>query len=188
LRVYLARSTISGPAPCPDEGSFKEPVQTPVDETLARFIERLRERLIEDDGGWRLHALNFRSDDINGKADKAGRRAVSTFRYDAVPALELFNRASAFSEEPELERHPIVALAQTLSIRQIVDGQNRRDLCIYADESEAVHGFPASPLHASIRKSDPAIPKQNRTSMQILRSALADAFNQIVQLDRGLAT
>ncbi len=173
--------------PCPCEqcgaGSSFGPVAD--SEAVLRLVSR-RNALLREADGWRLAPASFARDDINGVEDKAGRRSVSTFRSgDKTPYDALVSRACAGNTEPDWTEDPVVAKARVSNLRAIVDPGGRREVCVYADSTEATDPLGTCDSHASIRKSEPAFERHQRQSIAILRSQLSDAFAEIRHLISG---
>ena len=154
-------------------------------EAVIRFVPRRNELLREGDR-WRLAPSSFAKDDINGVLDKGERRSVSSFRGGGkTPYDALVDRACSRNTEPDWVKDPVVAKAQVSDLRKIYDPSGRREICVYADTTDATDPFGICDGHASIRKSEPAFERHERQNIAIFRSQLSDAFTEIRHLISG---
>jgi hypothetical protein len=125
---------------------------------------------------------------INGARDKSGRRSVSSFRGGGrTPFDALIVRACSWNTEVAWGEDPVIAIAKAGRLRTIVDGDGRREICVYADSTDDNDPFGKSDSHASIRKSEPAHERHQRQDIAILRSKLFEAFAELRHLISGLA-
>jgi hypothetical protein len=173
--------------PCPCEKSGRHSCFGPVDdsEILIRFIAR-RTDVLTENGRARVSPTSFASADINGARDGLRRRSVSMFRGGGKTLYgELVERACAQNIEALWRDDPVIAVAEASDLRKISDESSRREICVYADKTEADDPFGVCESHVSVRKSDPSHARHQRQALALLRSRLSDAFTELRHLISG---
>lgn len=118
--------------------------------------------------GW-LSASAFPRDEVRGLKGKS----VSVLR-GMTPPDEVTRRGAALNKEPAWATDPVIARAPVLALRQIVDREQRREICVNADPVETPLGFCTT--HASVLRAFPPLDPKQLMEWATLREKLADAF------------
>ena len=120
----------------------------------------------------RLSAAAFPRDELRGIKGKS----VSVLR-GMTPPDEVTRRGAALNKEPAWASDPLIARAPVSALRQIVDREQRREICVNADPVETPLGF--CPTHASVLRAFPPLDPRQLMEWATLREELADAFAEI---------
>lgn len=159
--------------PCPCERIAPEGAPGPVadTETVIRFVPVAAWIAWDGEGKARLRPVAFPEDELKGSGDKS----VSVLR-GMTPSGEISRRAAARNKEPAWANDPVTAEASVLTLRQLLDKRQRREMCVNADPLETDLGF--CPTHASILRAYPPLDKEQRLAWAVLRLKLATAFSE----------
>ena len=168
---------MSEPEPCPCEDKVPDCSPGPVgdEETLVRFIKFASHVHSLGDGTFCLAPAAISQNDLQKKD-----RSLSSIREGFIGSEELRTRAATFAEEPGWKTDPVLARSSVLSLRSLVDGAGRREICVMSDPTLADDDpFGACPAHASARRSQPPLDPQKRTHWLLLRTQVGECFNWV---------
>lgn len=159
------------PPPCPCERDAPEGAPGPVEdtETVIRFVPSTAWIAWDEAGQAKLRPAAFPQDELQGGKGKS----VSVLR-GMTPPEEVAQRAATRTRESAWSGNPATAAALVLTLRQLLDQRERREICINADPVDTELGFCST--HASILRADPPLDKTQRLAWAILRLKLATAF------------
>jgi hypothetical protein len=163
---------------CPGEREAPLPAPGPVEcnETVVRFVP-LQTQLIRNAEGFPvLTAAAFPKDELRGVRGKS----VSVLRDEHTEAQETARRAQAMNREPMWSSDPVLARSLVISMRNIRDGEGRREVCVNADPTTDENDkLGACASHASILRANPPLDPAQRLEWQLLRIKLAEQFTEI---------
>lgn len=86
-------------------------------------------------------------------------------------------RGTALNKQPTWAADPVVAKARVLDPRQIVDRQQRREVCVNADPMDTPPGFCAT--HAGVLRAFPPLDPKQPMEWAMLREKLSDCFAEV---------
>jgi hypothetical protein len=173
------------PEPCPCETKIPPTSPGPVEdhEVLVRFVEFKTQVGCDETGRIFLLPAAVRQDDIKGKAG----RSFSIAREAHTDGDHLCIRALARTQEEDWKQNPVLARTHTKRLREIVDGAERREVCVNSDPTTAEKDpLGAFPGHASALRSDSPKDKKEIELRQIwlqIRTAVGDCFDDIRHAD-----
>jgi hypothetical protein len=171
------------PEACPCENNIPPTSPGPVEdqEVVVRFVEDQGHIGADASGKVFLVPTAIRKDDIQGKKG----RSLSLAREAYAERDDLERRAAARAEE-KWRQNPILALTHARQLRAILDGAQRREVCVNSDPlTDDLGTFPA---HASAVRSDPPKDDQLRQHWLQLRTAVGECFDDIRHADGNPAT
>lgn len=171
-----------GAGACPDEANAPRGAPGPVGdgERVVRCVP-LATHLVWNQGVAVLSITAIRREDLEGKDDKS----VSVLRDPLTQAGEIDRRATAQNRQFEWMGDAVVARAEVIELRQLVDAYQTswRLVCVHADPTtDATDRHGACATHASILRSQPRPGKEKRAEWLAARSAIAAAFRYVAHI------
>jgi len=165
------------PEPCPCERNSPDGAPGPVadGETVIRFVPLQDWVARSGTGRAELTVAAFPEEELEGRKGKS----VSVLRPMTGPA-ELVRRAVARNREAAWAGDPVVARGSVGPMRQLRDGEERREICVNADPITDELGH--CPTHASILRSNPPPDRSQRLQRAKLRLALVSVFLDVAHL------
>ncbi len=163
------------PEPCPCERDSPADAPGPVDdaEAVVRLVPVSAWIASNGRGGTVLTPMAFPQDELLGRKGKS----VSVLR-GMTAADEVERRGGKLNKEPAWAADPVIANASVLALRQLLDKEHRRELCVNADPVEDDCG--PCPTHASVLRASPPLDKTQRVEWTRLRLELAARFVEVV--------
>jgi len=166
--------------PCPCELEHPQEAPGPVAdcETVIRFIPH-DIWLYNDERGQRsLNSKAFGKDELSGSV---GKKSVSVLRAEKTSPDEILRRGRCINKEESWSDDPLIAVASAQKLRNMVNGSGRREICVYADPTDATRDILGPcPTHASLLRAKPPLdPKLQRAEWSRLRLELAAQFVNI---------
>jgi hypothetical protein len=163
---------------CPREAETPPPAPGPVasTETVVKIVRLKKELILNGRGRPVLTSLAFPKEELRGIQGKS----VSVLRDEHTAVEEIARRAGEINREPTWSSDPVIARGTVISIRDIRDAEERREVCVNADPTtEERDRLGACPTHASILRAHPPLDSSQRLQWNMLRLKLAEQFTEI---------
>lgn len=179
---------VESSAACPREGESPDGAPGPVSdiETMLRTVPVYEQLIFSPDGQPSLPLTFFSQEELAGRRGKT----VSVLREEATPNDEVTRRCKYLNKDEYWKGDPVVARATAQMLRQIVDAEGEREVCVNADPTDDSNDrLGACPTHASILRATERRRKvPPRLEWGIVRARLASCFSGIRHLSGTVPT
>lgn len=168
---------------CPEESVARNCYGPVVDnETLVLAIRSVDHVRVAPDGKLVLAATAIATKDIKGTDEGNGKRGVSFEREECAGSEGLLRRIQLLTKSED----PLVARVEARQIREIVDNEQTRELCVHAEPTDQSDPYGPSPTHGAFRARENRREPPTGLSWAILRSEIAGRFRRFGHLKSGV--